>query len=187
MRHVKAIEYVHDYDKESKFPWVISPSGDHSPAGIGRCSLCLLISILAERFCRDTIVSTVFGTILDLQILRDPVQNRTTVLVIVDIRGVAVDEEPGRWTRLDSEFNKINGQIRQAKFVLGFDDRVEMARFATNILAEKMPSICSLADVRYSICILDDDKESWDLHDKWYRASLDSEELTGTPFVSHLF
>lgn len=155
---------------------------------LGVSPLCLLISILAEWFCRDNIVSTDFKdsneTILDLQILRDPAQNPTTVLVIVDFRYTDIDEERDRWTRLDREFNKISSQMRQAKFVFGFDDREEMTHFATNILAEKMPSIYRLASVRYNIHI--DDDNVYPFSGQWFQASLDSEELTGTPFLSRL-
>lgn len=90
------------------------------------------------------------------------------------------NDEDSHWTRIDTEFNKIGGQIQQAECVFGFRDRVQMIQFATNILEDKMPSISRLAAVRYSIR-----SANGPLHDqrRWYQASLDSEYLTGTTLV----
>lgn len=85
-----------------------------------------------------------------------------------------------RWARLDLEFSKISAQLRRAECVFGFADRKEMVSFAA-ILEQNMPSISQRAAVRYSIHVQDNDRRyhpGW-----WYRASLDSEELIGTPFV----
>ncbi len=119
-------------------------------------------------------------TILDLHVLQDPERNRIAFNIVADCRSTTADEDVKHWTRLDTQIGKIDseGLIHKLECVFGFNDREEMVRFATTVLATKMPSVSRLAVVRYSVHV----SEQW--FGKWYRASLDSEELTGMPFVS---
>lgn len=80
--------------------------------------------------------------------------------------------------------------IREAQLLFGFSDREDMVCFAETVLEKRMPSITRLATVRYSL--YDECANNIQHEDKHrgggYRASLDSEDLLGTLFISkHVF
>lgn len=124
-------------------------------------------------------------TILSIQFSENTIHNYTSATIVIDCRFAKIDpEHPSGWTRLHMELSKIRGLSRHSKFTFGFRSREDMTDFAETIL-EKMPSIIQHATVRYGIHEEHEDKvgHRFPEEDRWYRASLDSQELTGMIFI----
>lgn len=146
-----------------------------------------IVSILRADF-KNRAYSDLESTILSMQIPRDPVQSDVILNVVLDCRFANVNEEHSKdWTQLDSDFSDIGSMISKAQLLFGFNGREDMVWFAETILEKRMPSVSRIATVHYSLyrdeCannIQDEGKQ----RGGWYRASLDSEDLTGTPFSS---
>ncbi len=122
------------------------------------------------------------STVLSVQISQNTPHNHTACDVVIDCRYARTDpEHSDGWTQLDTELGKISKLLQHSQFTLGFHSREDMTGFAETVLEKKMPSISRHATVRYSMHEEHEDKigHRFPEEDRWYRAALNSQELTG--------
>lgn len=104
-------------------------------------------------------------------------KDTTSVFINLDHDDIEfVDNDSDKWMELNTV---IASMWKHPRFLLGFKSRERMRRFAATVVKEKLTSVSTDGEVRYTML-----QKKWQdsdivLHDYWYQATLESDELKG--------